>query len=125
MVSNMHTHKMAEASHRRDEKKMKPNIIRDYNEDMLGADAVDQMVSSYDCPRKTTRWYKYIALHIFDIFFFNALHIFDIFLFSAHCLNSKYNLIGDSLKEIPRNKTNNRSDVHYLTALPPNEKKDC
>ena len=96
---------------------------------MSGIDRADQMVSYYDCPRKTTHWYKIIALHIFDIFLFNA-----------HCLNSKYcadklfnllkfretiitDFIGDSLKEIPRNKTNNTSDVHYLTAIPPNVKK--
>ena len=74
---------------------------------MSGIDWADQMVSYYDCLRKTTRWYKKIALHIFDIFLFSVL-----------CLNSKYDvdklfnllklretiitdLIGDSLKEIP------------------------
>ena len=111
------------------DKKMKPNIIWDYNEGMSGIDWADQMVSYYDCLRKTTRWYKKIALHIFDIFLFSVL-----------CLNSKYDvdklfnllklretiitdLIGDSLKEIPWNKTSNLSDGHYLTAIPPNEKK--
>ena len=96
---------------------------------MSGIDRADQMVSYYDCLRKTTRRYKKIVLHIFDIFLFNA-----------HCLNYKYgvdksfnllrfretiitDLIGDSLKEVPRNKTNNTSDVHYLTPIPPNEKK--
>ena len=79
----------------------------------------------------TTHLYKKIALHVFDIFLFNT-----------HCLNSKYGvdksfnllkfretiiigLVGESLKEILRNKTNNTSDVHYLTAIPPYEKKDC
>ena len=96
---------------------------------MSGIDWADQTVSCYDCLRKTTRWYKKLALHIFEIFLFNA-----------HYLNSKYgvdksfnslkfretiinDLIGDSLKNIPRNKTNNRSDVPYLTAIPPNVKK--
>ena len=32
-------------------------------------------------------------------------------------------MIKDSLMEMPQNKINNTTDVHYLTALPPNEKK--
>ena len=88
------------------------------------------MVSHYDCLRKTACCYKKIALHIFVIF-----------LFDAHSLNSKYgvdrsftllkfkeinitDLIRGSVKEMPRNKTNNKSDVHYLTAISPNEKKE-
>ena len=132
MICNIQIHEMVEVSNRRGKKKMKPNIIRDCNEGMPGIDWADQMVSYYDCLRKTTRWCKKIALHIFDIFLSNA-----------HCLSSKYgvdkslNLLtfretivtdftGVSLKEIPRNKTNNTSDVHHLTAIPPNEKKkDC
>ena len=108
---------------------MKPNIIQDYKEGLSGIDRADQMVPCHHCLRKTTRWYKIIALHIFDIFLFNV-----------HCLNSKYrvdksfnilklretiitDLTGESLKETPRNKTKNTSGVHYLTAIPPNEKK--
>ena len=108
---------------------MKPNIIRDYNEGMSRIDLADQMVSYYESLRKTTRWYKNIALHIFYIFLFNAL-----------CLSFKYgvdksfnllkfretiitDLIGDSFKEISRNKTSNTSDADYLAAVPPNEKK--
>ena len=34
IISNMHTHKMVGVWNRGGEKKMKPNIIRDYNEDM-------------------------------------------------------------------------------------------
>ena len=71
MISNMHTHKMVEVSNRRGEKKMKPNIIQDYNEGMSGIDWADQMVSYYDCLRNR-RWYRKIALHIFDIFLFNV-----------------------------------------------------
>ena len=34
IISNMHTHKMIGVWNRGGEKKMKPNIIRDYNESM-------------------------------------------------------------------------------------------
>ena len=131
MISNMYTHEMVEVSNKRGEKKMKRNIIQDYNEGISGIDQVDQMVSYYDCLRETKCWYKKIALHIFDIFLFNA-----------HYLNCKYgvdkslnllkpretiitNLIEDSLKEIPQNKTNNTSDVYYLITIPPSEKNNC
>ena len=129
MINNMHTHEMVGVLNKRGEKKMKPNIIRDYNEGMSGIDLADQMVSYYESLRKTTRWYKNIALHTFYIFLFNAL-----------CLSFKYgvdksfnllkfretiitDLIGDSFKEICRNKTSNSSDADYLAAVPPNEKK--
>ena len=131
MISNMHTHKMLEVPNRSGKKKMMPNIIEDYNKGMSGIDGADQMISYYDCLRKTARWYRKIELHILDIF-----------LFKTHYLNSKYNvnksfklllkfretimtdLIGDSLQEIPQNKTNNTSDDQWLTAIPQNEKKD-
>ena len=131
MISNMHTHKMLEVPNRSGKKKMMPNIIEDYNKGMSGIDGADRMISYYDCLRKTARWYRKIELHILDIF-----------LFKTHYLNYKYNvdksfklllkfretimtdLIGDSLQEIPQNKTNNTSDDQWLTAIPQNEKKD-
>ena len=129
MINNMHTHEMVGVLNKRGEKKMNPNIIREYNEGMSGIDLADQMVSYYESLRKTTLWYKNVALHIFYIFLFNA-----------HCLSNKYgvdksfnllkfretiitDLIGDSFKEISRNKTSNTSDADYLAAVPPNEKK--
>ena len=48
MISNMHTHEMVEVSNWRAEKKMKPNIIQDYNEGISVIDHTDQMVSYYD-----------------------------------------------------------------------------
>ena len=67
MISNMHELKMVEVANKGGEKKMKPNMVRSYNNGMLGIDRSDEMVSCYDCLRKTTRWYKKLALHIFDI----------------------------------------------------------
>ena len=101
MISNMHEVKMVEVANKRGE-----NMVRDYNNGMSGVDRSDQMVSYYDCLRKTTRWYKKLALHIFYIFVFNAF-----------CLNSKYgtvklprllkfraivttHLIGDKLNQV-------------------------
>ncbi|XP_065662617.1 piggyBac transposable element-derived protein 4-like [Hydra vulgaris] len=65
MISNLHSLQMIEVTNRRGEKKMKPNIIKDYNQCMSGVDRAEQMLSYYDCLRKTTRWYKKVALHLF------------------------------------------------------------
>lgn len=67
---------MVDVTKRRGDSKSKPNVIRDYNDGMLGSDKADQMISYYDCLRKTTHWYKKVALHIIDIYIFNsyALH---------------------------------------------------
>ena len=126
MISNMPELKMVEVANKRGEKKMKPNMVRDCNNGMSGVDRSDQMVSYYDCPRKTTRWYKKLALYLFDIFVFNAF-----------CLNSKYgtmklprllkfreivttHLIGDKLNQvIPRSNNN----FHYLAPIPATDKK--
>ena len=84
---------------------------------MSGVDRAEQMVSYYDCLRKTIRWYKKVALHLFDTFLFNA-----------YCLNSKYgvdktisllkfrelvvtDLLGERLNEIVPRITNN--SFHY------------
>ncbi|XP_065658423.1 piggyBac transposable element-derived protein 4-like [Hydra vulgaris] len=127
MINILHSLQMIEVTNRRGEKKMKPNIIKDYNQFMLGVDRGEQMVSYYDCLRKTIIWYKKVALHLFDTFLFNA-----------YCLNSKYgldktislqkfrelivtDLLGERLNEmVPRITKNN---FHYLSSIPRNEKK--
>ena len=76
LISNRHSVEMVDVTKRRGDSKSKPNVIRDYNDGMLGSDKADQMISYYDCLRKTTHWYKKVALHIIDIYIFNsyALH---------------------------------------------------
>ena len=46
MISNMHELKMVEVANKRGEKKMKPNMVRDYNSGMLGVDRSNQVVST-------------------------------------------------------------------------------
>nr|XP_047139466.1 piggyBac transposable element-derived protein 4-like [Hydra vulgaris] len=112
MISNLHSLQMIEVTNRRGEKKMKPNIIKDYNQYMSGVDKADQTKV--------------------------ALHLFDIFVLNAYCLSSKHgvdkttsflkfrelvvtDLLGDRLNEIVPRITNN--SLHYLSSIPPNEKK--
>ena len=49
---------MVEVQNRKEQKKMKPNVIRDYNLGMSGIENCDQMLSYYSALRKTLRWYK-------------------------------------------------------------------
>ncbi|XP_012558226.2 piggyBac transposable element-derived protein 4-like [Hydra vulgaris] len=117
---------MVEVTNRRGVNKLKPNIIRDYNKGMSGVDRADQMVSYYNCLKKNTRWYKKVAIHIFDIFVFNV-----------YCLNCKYetdkaisllkfreisatNLLCEHLNEETLVPQVNNNKLHYLTAIPPN-----
>ena len=98
---------------------------------MSEVDRAEKMVSYYDCLRKTTRWYKKVALHLFDFT--------SSFLFNAYCLNSKNgvdetisllkfrelvvtDLLGERLNEIMPRITNN--SFHYSSSILPNEKKE-
>ena len=58
LISNRHSVEMIDVTKRRGDSKSKPNVIRDYNDGMLGSDKADQMISYYDCLRKTTHWYN-------------------------------------------------------------------
>ncbi|XP_047144699.1 piggyBac transposable element-derived protein 4-like [Hydra vulgaris] len=106
MISNLHSLQMIEITNRRREKKMKPNIIKDYNQYI---------------------WYEKVALHLFDIFVLNAYC-----LSSKHGVDKTTSLLkfrelfvtdllGDRLNEIVPRITYN--SLHYMSSIPPNEKK--
>ena len=72
MISNKHAVEMVHVTDGRGKSKSKPNVIQDYNHGMSGIEKANQMISYHDCLRKTTRWYKKVALHIIDIYVFNS-----------------------------------------------------
>lgn len=72
MISNMHKVEMVPVTNRHAQEKMKPNILRDYNNGMSGVDKSDQMLSYYSALRKTIRWYKKVVLHIVEMAIHNA-----------------------------------------------------
>ena len=78
-ITNKHSVEMVPVKNRRGEVKMKPNVIRDYNNGMSGIDRSDQMLSYYQGLRKTVRWYKKVGFHFIEMFVHNA-----------HCLYNKY-----------------------------------
>lgn len=58
MISTKQKLDFVEFTDRFGRKKMKPNIIVDYNNNnMSGIDRADQMISYYPTPRKCLRWY--------------------------------------------------------------------
>lgn len=55
----------------------KPEAILQYNKFMGGIDHSDQMLSYYTCEHKTMRWYKKLAIHIFQIILVNSHNLFN------------------------------------------------
>nr|XP_023024355.1 piggyBac transposable element-derived protein 4-like [Leptinotarsa decemlineata] len=45
----------------------KPAVVVDYNENMGAIDRSDMMLSSTECVRKFTKWYKKLFFHIVDL----------------------------------------------------------
>lgn len=57
-ISNMHKTELVDESKKNGKNSNKPNV---------GIDRSGQMLSYYSALRKTVKWYKEIALHIFEI----------------------------------------------------------
>ena len=68
---------LAGGQNRRGEEKQKPNAIIQYNKNMSGIDRQDQMLSYYASERKTTRWYKKIAIHFISMMLLNSFHLYN------------------------------------------------
>ena len=130
-ISNMHRVEMVEVKNRNGKVMMKPNIVRDYNAGMSGIDRSDQMISYYSALRKTIRWPKKVALHIFEMMIHNA--------YMLYCQQSGskmkglrsfreklvLHLLKDSLPSEPNTKRRRGGYEiqHYLEYLPATEKK--
>lgn len=110
----------------RSKEQIKPHSVVQYNLNMGGIDKVDQMLSYYSTERKSIKWYKKIAFHIFEMILFNSY-----FLFKKANLNSKLVIFYYRLKIIDylcgsveptvlpppqRNKTINKT--HFLSQFP-------
>ncbi|CAK1591112.1 unnamed protein product [Parnassius mnemosyne] len=139
-ISNMHNPEMITIRNRRNQLKLKPNIVVDYNNGMGGVDHSDQMISYYESMKKTKYWYKKFAIHIFQMFIHNAARIHNdqsglnrseripLLNFTEnviiHLLGQKY--IDYSEKPGQSKEVNQSGQVllqHYLEYIPPTEKK--
>lgn len=72
MISSRHNADFAEVKNRLGKTKIKPEVVREYNENMSGVDRSDQMLSYYSSPRKTLRWYIKVFFHLLDICAWNG-----------------------------------------------------
>jgi hypothetical protein len=52
--------------------KQKPEAVAKYNNFMRGVDHCDQLLSYYSCERKSLRWYKMLAIHLFQMMVTNS-----------------------------------------------------
>lgn len=78
-ISTEFENEMVDSSNRRGQIKEKPLPIVQYNKYMSGIDRMDQMMAYYPCSRKTLRWYKKIAIHIFQIMLHNSHQLYNKF----------------------------------------------
>ena len=79
LLSTVHEGKIiatGKTSHRNNEPITKPDIIVDYNKNMRLVDEGDMMIGNIDCLRRTTKWYKKLLFHLFDICMLNAHHMY-------------------------------------------------
>ena len=75
-ISNAHNLEIVKVSNRRGKEKMKPHIVRDYNNWMSGIDQSDQMLSYHSGLRKILTWYKKAEIHTLEIFLTNAFYVY-------------------------------------------------
>ena len=128
-ISNMHQVEMEEVRNRNGKVSVKPNIVIDYNNGMSGVDRSDQMLSYYSALRKTIRWPKKVALHLFEGMIHNA-HIFYCHATSTKVksLPFREKFVKCFLREKLPNSAERPRDTgptqHYLETLPPTEKKE-
>lgn len=55
----------------------KPRLVLEYNKYMGGVDRSDQMLNYYSCEHKTLRWYKKLAIHLFQIMLTNSYFLYN------------------------------------------------
>lgn len=76
-ISNEYKNDMVETQNRRNETKLKPMPIKQYNAYMAGIDKKDQMLSYYPCDRKTIRWPSKLFIHVLQLMVVNSHHIYN------------------------------------------------
>jgi hypothetical protein len=76
MISSEFDSKLVEIQTKRGPR-IKPEAISKYNIFMRGVDHCDQLMSYYPCEHKSLRWYKKLALHIFQLMLTNTYILYN------------------------------------------------
>ena len=74
-ISNKHKLELVPVKNKKGEVRMKPNIVRDYNNGMSGIDRSDQMLPYYQGLWKSVWWYKKIGFHFIKMFVHNLFYL--------------------------------------------------
>lgn len=94
-ISTKYNGNLESTRNRRGQMKLKPQIIKYYNQNMSAIDRHDQMLSYYSCEHKTLRWYKKVIIHIMQIITINSF-----FLYNKYSANNKMTLYDFRLNVI-------------------------
>ena len=76
MISTKHTHSMVNTTNRREQVKVKPQAVNDYNVNMGGVDRSEQLLSYYSSQRIIIRWYEKVFLHTVELAVNNAYLVY-------------------------------------------------
>ncbi|KAF7692173.1 PiggyBac transposable element-derived protein 4 [Cucumispora dikerogammari] len=57
----------------------KPNIIRDYDQNIGGVDIYDQMIKSYYNERKSVKWTNKLAIYLINMMLHNSFILYKMF----------------------------------------------
>ena len=69
-----HTHKYIDV-YRSGQTKLKPVVINDYNQHMLGVDKLDQFASYYSFLHKSVKWWRKIFFWMLEVAVINSYHL--------------------------------------------------
>lgn len=125
-ISSKYNGILENTRNRRGQIKLKPQIIRHYNENKSAIDRHDQMLSYYSCEHKSLRWYKKVIIHIMQCIMINSF-----FLYNKYASSSKISLYDFRLKVIksivepnlpPSLQLPLGRNVHCITKLEKNQK---
>lgn len=72
MISSESTGDLVDVRNSKGEIYRKPLMVKTYNEQTSRIDRVDQLLAYYPCERKMLKWYKKLAIHIFQIVLVNS-----------------------------------------------------
>ena len=75
-ISNKHKLELVPVSNKRDEVKMNPNNVRDFNNTISGICHSDQMLFYYHGLRNSVRWYTEIWFHFMKMLMHNSFYLF-------------------------------------------------
>ena len=127
-ITTAHQPEMITVHNRHGVTKVKPNVIHDYNQNMSGIDRSDQMLSYHSALRKTIRWYKKVGVNIIEILIGNAHYLYKKYALSganSHINNYKESVVRWLVGDITRKqKPLPKSKFHYLSPIPPTDKKE-